>query len=83
MLFARDAAQGGNATVAQLHRVAEILCDVARGLAAMHALVPPVVHRDLHIRNVLMKGGRAKVTDFGCARCGPASCKYRGLHALA
>lgn len=46
-----------------------ILTDVARGLEAMHGVRSgPIVHRDLHIRNVLLRDGRAKIADFGCGR---------------
>jgi len=48
--------------------VLEVLYDVVRGLVAMATGPHVIVHRDLHIRNILMKGGRAKISDFGCGR---------------
>merc|ERR1712078_786780 len=42
--------------------------DVARGLAYMHGLSPPVLHRDVKPAQVLVDaGGRAKLADFGVA----------------
>jgi serine/threonine-protein kinase len=50
-----------------LARRLEILCDVARALAAAHA--QGVIHRDVKPENVLVSGGgAAKVADFGIAR---------------
>jgi serine/threonine protein kinase/ankyrin repeat protein len=38
----------------------------ARGMAWLHSRSPPVLHRDLHTRNVLLdKGHQCKVCDFG------------------
>ena len=46
-----------------------ILRDVSSGLQFLHALSPPVVHRDLTARNVLLDGRlRAKIADLGVAR---------------
>ncbi len=46
-----------------------ILCDVARGLTYLHAQSPPVVHRDLTSRNVLLNTAMsAKIADLGVAR---------------
>ncbi|KAI6777670.1 Serine/threonine-protein kinase-like protein [Emericellopsis cladophorae] len=57
------------------HRLTEpeilnIFCDVAEGVACMHYLKPPLLHRDLKIENVLItttKGSskRFKLCDFG------------------
>jgi len=46
-----------------------ILCDIASGLAYLHSLSPPLVHRDLTARNVLLNSKEtAKIADFGNAR---------------
>lgn len=42
--------------------------DIASALEHCHAQRPPVVHRDLSARNVLLGGdGRARLADFGLA----------------
>jgi len=46
-----------------------ILCDIAKGLNYLHSQSPPLVHRDLTARNVLLTSeGMAKISDFGNAR---------------
>ena len=46
-----------------------ILKDIARGLLYLHSQVPPIVHRDLSARNVLLNAAlTAKIADFGMAR---------------
>ena len=46
-----------------------ILQDVARGLSYLHSMTPPVVHRDLTARNVLLTSSMvAKIADFGNSR---------------
>ena len=46
-----------------------ILEDVARGLLYLHKHDPPIVHRDLTAKNVLLTSSLvAKVTDFGNSR---------------
>lgn len=56
------------------HRLTEpeilhIFADVAEGVACMHYLKPPLLHRDLKVENVLIVGHgsskRFKVCDFG------------------
>ncbi|KAK4196611.1 putative serine/threonine-protein kinase [Triangularia verruculosa] len=58
------------------HRLTEpeilnIFCDVAEGVACMHYLRPPLLHRDLKVENVLinMVGSvrKFKLCDFGSA----------------
>lgn len=50
------------------HEVLKIMYDVTRGLAAMHYLHPPLIHRDLKIENVLLTAnGDYKLCDFGSA----------------
>ena len=53
--------------VAVLH----ILQDIAEGLTHMHGHSPPVIHRDLTARNILIIQGslRAKIGDLGNALC--------------
>ena len=44
-----------------------ILCDVAKGLVYLHSLTPPIIHRDLTAKNVLLEGLslKAKIADLG------------------
>ena len=49
-----------------------VLQDVARGLAYLHGQSPPIIHRDLSARNVLLNSGMvAKIADLGVARIVP------------
>ncbi|EEB05629.1 NAK protein kinase Ppk30 [Schizosaccharomyces japonicus yFS275] len=51
--------------------VLKILHDVCSGVAAMHYLTPPLIHRDLKIENVLLvRPNVYKLCDFGSA-CEP------------
>ena len=46
-----------------------ILYDVASGLTYLHERSPPIIHRDLSARNVLLNSGMvAKIADLGVAR---------------
>ena len=46
-----------------------ILLDIASGLSYIHGLTPPIIHRDLTAKNVLLDAnGTAKISDFGNAR---------------
>lgn len=46
-----------------------VLKDIAQGLYYLHGQNPPVVHRDLSARNVLLNSAlTAKIADFGVAR---------------
>ncbi len=46
-----------------------ILCDIARGLAFLHGREPPVIHRDLTAKNILLNSALvAKIADLGVAR---------------
>ena len=46
-----------------------LLTDVARGLVYLHTRNPPVVHRDLSARNILLTSSLvAKISDLGNAR---------------
>ena len=49
-----------------------VLHDVARGLLFLHNHSPPIIHRDLSARNVLLNEGMgAKLADLGMARIVP------------
>lgn len=48
--------------------ILQIACDIGLGVANMHYLSPPLIHRDLKIENVLISGdGIYKLCDFGSA----------------
>ena len=50
-----------------------ILHDVASGLSFLHSHSPPIIHRDLSARNVLLSVGMvAKIADLGVARIVPS-----------
>ena len=64
-----------------------ILDNVACGLAYLHERSPPVIHRDLSARNVLLNSGMvAKIADLGVARIVPrmrvAATMTKGLGAI-
>ena len=49
-----------------------VLQDVARGLAYLHGQSPPIIHRDLSAKNVLLNSGMmGKIADLGVARMAP------------
>lgn len=52
--------------------VAEVMAQIASGLAVAHAQDPPIVHRDVTLANILVGydagGMRIRVSDFGLAR---------------
>ena len=46
-----------------------ILADVAKGLVYLHSRSPPVIHRDLSAKNVLLNSAMvAKISDLGNSR---------------
>ena len=50
-------------------RQMQLCLDVAKGLHFLHTQNPPVVHRDLSARNILLdESGRAKIGDLGESR---------------
>ncbi|WP_250280883.1 serine/threonine-protein kinase [Frankia sp. CiP1_Cm_nod2] len=52
--------------------VAEVMEQIANGLAAAHGQDPPIVHRDITLANILVgydgTGMRVRVSDFGLAK---------------
>ena len=49
-----------------------VLQDVASGLAYLHGQSPPIIHRDLSAKNVLLNSGMVgKIADLGVARIVP------------
>jgi serine/threonine protein kinase len=42
--------------------------DAACGIYHLHSLEPPICHRDIATRNLLLHEDRVKVADFGMAR---------------
>jgi serine/threonine protein kinase len=52
--------------------VAEVMTQIAAGLALAHAQDPPIVHRDITLANILVgydgMGMRVRVSDFGLAK---------------
>lgn len=50
----------------QEFEILNIMSQVSQGVAAMHALQPPLIHRDIKIENVLLsKNHEFKLCDFG------------------
>ena len=52
-----------------LPKIVSVLLDIASGLVYLHEFTPPIVHRDLTARNVLLKlpSLQAKIADLGNA----------------
>ncbi|XP_065181685.1 cyclic GMP-binding protein C-like isoform X14 [Sycon ciliatum] len=44
------------------------LSDAIAGVRYLHSRKPPIIHRDLTLKNILIKGQTAKVCDLGVAR---------------
>eukprot|EP00117_Sycon_ciliatum_P048712 scpid42025/ scgid34641/ Serine/threonine-protein kinase CTR1 len=44
------------------------LSDAIAGVRYLHSRNPPIIHRDLTLKNILIKGQTAKVCDLGVAR---------------
>ncbi|XP_060080735.1 serine/threonine-protein kinase TNNI3K-like [Ylistrum balloti] len=55
--------------VIDLHSKLSIAVDIAKGMAYLHTLPQPIIHRDLNSHNVLLdENGHALVADFGESR---------------
>ena len=53
-----------------------VLQDTARGVAFLHSQKPPIIHRDLSARNILLNSAMtAKIADLGMARMVPATAR--------
>ena len=53
-----------------------VLQDTARGVAFLHSHSPPIIHRDLSARNVLLNSAMtAKIADLGMARMLPPTAR--------
>ncbi len=64
-----DPEEGAERVDIPLPTKCSILCDTAQGLNHLHARRPPVIHRDLTAKNVLLTAAmRGKVADLGVAR---------------
>ena len=60
-----------------------ILFDVAVGLLYLHSHSPPIIHRDLGAKNVLLTCGlTAKIADLGVARTLPPRTTHKGKGPL-
>ena len=60
--------QGASKLFLPLTLKCSILHNVASGLAHLHQRLPPVIHRDLSAKNILLNSEMvAKITDFGMA----------------
>ena len=51
-----------------LPEVLDVSLDVACGLQYLHSHAPPIVHRDISAKNILIGGSRAKIADLGQAK---------------
>eukprot|EP00013_Stygamoeba_regulata_P005828 CAMPEP_0177631186 /NCGR_PEP_ID=MMETSP0447-20121125/1612_1 /TAXON_ID=0 /ORGANISM="Stygamoeba regulata, Strain BSH-02190019" /LENGTH=349 /DNA_ID=CAMNT_0019132647 /DNA_START=216 /DNA_END=1265 /DNA_ORIENTATION=- len=51
----------------QQTRILAIFADVCRAVVHLHAMSPPIAHRDLKLENVLIANGEHKLCDFGSA----------------
>jgi serine/threonine protein kinase len=71
-LLAPDPGTGSPPTFFPLSLKCSILHNVACGLTYLHQQTPPVIHRDLSARNVLLNSAMvAKIADLGVARIVP------------
>eukprot|EP00698_Gefionella_okellyi_P001079 TRINITY_DN1096_c0_g1_i10.p1 TRINITY_DN1096_c0_g1~~TRINITY_DN1096_c0_g1_i10.p1 ORF type:complete len:637 (-),score=120.47 TRINITY_DN1096_c0_g1_i10:23-1933(-) len=54
-------------SLSALQRVC-VLYDAAKGLALLHSLPQPIVHRDVNPNNIVVSAAGAKLLDFGLSR---------------
>jgi serine/threonine protein kinase len=52
----------------KLEEILDICIDVATGLAYLHNHSPPIIHRDISCKNILIGGNKAKIADLGQAK---------------
>ena len=58
-------------------RQIQICLEIANGVSFLHSLVPPVIHRDLNDKNVMLtEKGLVKVGDLGQSRLKEANVEY-------
>lgn len=48
--------------------ILDISLDVCNGLEYLHKYEPPIIHRDISSKNILINGNRAKIADLGQAK---------------
>ena len=59
-----------------------ICCDIACGLNYLHTRTPPLVHRDLNAKNILLtEDGTAKISDVGVSKFRPTDLGYLSTKA--
>ena len=56
-----------------LHRISlpeilDVTLDVIAGLDYLHSHNPPIIHRDISSKNILLGGNKAKIADLGQAK---------------
>jgi serine/threonine protein kinase len=51
-----------------LAEIIDISLDIAHGLQYLHSHIPPIVHRDISSKNILIGGNKAKIADLGQAK---------------
>ena len=64
-------------------KTARRICyDIACGLSYLHTRKPPLVHRDLNAKNILLtKDGTAKISDLGMSKFRPTDLGYLSTKA--